>query len=368
MFEPVTATPQRQPAAPPDEAKLRSARGSAALDQWRGLALILVLISHGFFFTNRVNGAGRIGVNLFFFISGILVFRSLAKDAEGAWERTRSFWWRRLRRLYPALLAYLAVMVAAGFFLQRIPGQPQPSDFRSYIRELPWALAYLNNYHPGGPMAMGHLWSLGCEMQFYFVAPLIFILGGAVAQRRVAVFGMITAALMALGILYPLRRAHLDAAKYHFEIAVWPMMLGFFCEFAKRWFLQLPLTVVKLIFGLGWLSLAASLALMSFGMEAKVLAIGVGSVLLFPCFLGYVFGLPMPGKPGAFLRWCGERTYSVYLWQQPLTICNFLPSWLHPIGAAAALPIGALWFRWFEKPFLSANRSHRLSASEAPAP
>ena len=54
----------------------RDARGSIALDQWRGLALLLVLISHGFFFTDRVNGIGRVGVNLFFFISGILVFRS----------------------------------------------------------------------------------------------------------------------------------------------------------------------------------------------------------------------------------------------------------------------------------------------------
>ena len=50
--------------------------GSIALDQWRGLALVLVLISHGFFFTDRVNGIGRVGVNLYFFISGILVFRT----------------------------------------------------------------------------------------------------------------------------------------------------------------------------------------------------------------------------------------------------------------------------------------------------
>jgi hypothetical protein len=51
---------------------------SVALDQWRGLALVLVLISHGFFFSDCVHGIGRVGVNLFFFISGVLVFRSLA--------------------------------------------------------------------------------------------------------------------------------------------------------------------------------------------------------------------------------------------------------------------------------------------------
>src|ERR1035438_2389048 len=73
----------------------REQAGSIALDQWRGLALVLVLISHGFFFTDRVNGIGRVGVNLFFFISGILVFRSLSRSrAASPWERPRSYWWR----------------------------------------------------------------------------------------------------------------------------------------------------------------------------------------------------------------------------------------------------------------------------------
>ena len=58
----------------------RASNGSIALDQWRGFALILVLFQHALFFTNRVSGLGRIGVNLFFFISGILVYRSLHKE------------------------------------------------------------------------------------------------------------------------------------------------------------------------------------------------------------------------------------------------------------------------------------------------
>src|SRR5271169_1008455 len=102
-------------------------RGSEALDQWRGLALILVLISHGFFFTGRVNGAGRVGVNLFFFISGILVYRSLVRGAGDGWKIAGSFWWRRLRRMYPALIAYVLTMMLAVVFLQRLPGQSPSS-------------------------------------------------------------------------------------------------------------------------------------------------------------------------------------------------------------------------------------------------
>ena len=91
----------------------RSSNGSIALDQWRGFALILVLFQHALFFTNRVNGLGRIGVNLFFFISGILVYRSLHKEeaVKSGWQLARSFWWRRFRRLYPALIAYVLTML-----------------------------------------------------------------------------------------------------------------------------------------------------------------------------------------------------------------------------------------------------------------
>jgi peptidoglycan/LPS O-acetylase OafA/YrhL len=150
-------------------------------------------------------------------------------------------------------------------------------------------------------------------------------------------------------------------AKYHFEIAVWPMMVGFFCEYARNWFLKWPRALVKVIFVAGIFSLVAALSLMFLGMEMKKMVIGVGGFLLLPCLLGYLFGLPMPGQAGHFLRWIGERTYSIYLWQQPFTLCNFLPSFLHPAGAALAIPVGAAWFHWFEKPFLSVNRSHRAS-------
>src|SRR5438270_6343993 len=98
-----TGAPVLEAGPAPSGANPGSPKGnSASLDQWRGLALVLVLISHGFFFTGKVNGIGRVGVNLFFFISGILVFRSLAKERTVAkWERGCLFWKRRLLRLYP---------------------------------------------------------------------------------------------------------------------------------------------------------------------------------------------------------------------------------------------------------------------------
>ena len=348
---------------------VRVSKGSVALDQWRGFALILVLFQHGFFFTGRVGGLGRIGVNLFFFISGILVYRSLHNaEAKGRWQLAASFWWRRLRRLYPALIAYIVAMLIPVAILQRLPNLPPQSDFASYIHTLPFALTYSINYLAIGAAAMGlvHLWSLSCEMQFYFLAPIIFVLAGRSGRRRMLVFGGVALALAAVGLIYPIRGSQYLSVKYHFEIAAWPMAFGVFCEFAKPWFLRIPRGLVRLIFGFAAAAFAVVVIVMLFGMEAKKLVIATGGLLLFPCLLSYLFGFTVPGVFGGWLAWYGERTYSIYLWQQAFTLCGYIPPMLEPVGAAVSILVGAGWFRIFELPFLSRSRmSHLIAAVDS---
>jgi len=196
------------------------------------------------------------------------------------------------------------------------------------------------------------LWSLACEMQFYLIAPVIYLMGNWMAKRKDLWFGFLLIVLVGLGMAQPL----IGKWKYHFEFAVWPMMLGFCCEYKRHWFQRVPRTVVRPVL---WLSVAicgASMALMVIGFEIKLVVIAVGGLLLAPCWLAYRFGYPMAEAAGRPMRWMGERTYSIYLWQQPFTICNYLPPWWHPLGALIATGVGAVWFRLFEFPFLSVNR------------
>jgi peptidoglycan/LPS O-acetylase OafA/YrhL len=317
--------------------------GSAALDQWRGVALLLVLVSHGLYFTDRVHGAGRVGVNLFFFISGLLVSGSLARNPSAP-----AFLWRRLRRLVPALVGFVAVM---------LPVTVAFHDLDGYRAGLPWALLFSINYRPTvPPVSLGHLWSVSCEMQFYALAPALLLLGG---RTRLALL----ATLVSLGIAAPL----LDPGgldKYHFEFAVWPMMLGFCCE---RWKTSLGWLARG---GIGWASVgvaAGALLLMPLGVQAKQLVIAGGSLAIVACFSGYLSGRCVPGSAGGTLAWLGQRTYSIYLWQQPLTICGYLPAVLHPVGAAASALVGAVSFRWLERPFLSSGRRRSASLGVRPA-
>jgi peptidoglycan/LPS O-acetylase OafA/YrhL len=334
--------------------------GSIALDQWRGLALVLVLISHGFFFTNHVAGAGRIGVNLFFFISGLLVFRSLASSKNKGWRMPLLFWWRRLRRLYPALLAYLLLMLTLMPFLQHIPTNLEHSDLGSFVREMPAALGYYTNYADDVPASMGHFWSLAVEVQFYMVAPALFLLGRGSRRRGLWVYGAVLAISMVYGLIDPIISKVFWRVRYEFQVAVWPMILGFFCEFSKDYWLTLSRSFAKKIYWSGMLILPLSLIVMVISPEAKLPVIAMGTFLLLPCFFAYLFGIPFPGTGGSELAWLGERTYSIYLLQQPLTIAQYLPSTFQPIGALLSTFLGSWWFTWFERPFLSGNREKQI--------
>jgi peptidoglycan/LPS O-acetylase OafA/YrhL len=332
--------------------------GSKALDQWRGLALVLVLISHGFHATGRVEGLGRVGVNLFFFISGILVFRSLDKSrTAGSWARSFSFWHRRFRRLYPALLAYTLVVVLGWTGLQFLHIPRFDRGYDNFLTTLPSAVFYYTNYVPEMALVLGHLWSLSCEMQFYLLAPIIYLAGGTTAGRRNLIFGGLLLVLVALGAAEPFALKNpFSIAKYHFEFAVWPMMLGFFCEYTKNRFMQVPARLVFLIVWFTPAICAACLVPMLMGNRGKVLVVASGALLLLPCFLTYVSGKPVEHRVGGVFRWLGARTYSIYLWQQPFTICYFLPPAWWPAGALISIGLGNVWFRWFELPFLSDSR------------
>jgi peptidoglycan/LPS O-acetylase OafA/YrhL len=355
--------PNTTPGSDSTSAKERNAAGSGgsgnstALDQWRGLALVFVLISHGFFFTGRVPGMGRVGVNLFFFISGVLVFRSLSRSRENAgWAITRSFWKRRARRLYPAMATYVLAMLPLVFALQHQPGRPD-AELAEYLHTIPVALVYGVNYWPFNPLSLGHLWSLSCEMQFYLLAPAIFLLGGQTAVRRHLVWGTLLLALTATGLV----GAMLDktgAYRYHFEIAVWPMMLGFCCEYRKDLFQRIPAKWFHGIIITGLVAFGAMTLLMFCGLEMKKPVVAIGTFAFIPCFLAYIGNRTLSGPIGRAMTWMGERTYSIYLWQEPFTICNYLPTILHPVGAIVSVFVGGAWFRLFERPFLSAGRKH----------
>jgi peptidoglycan/LPS O-acetylase OafA/YrhL len=260
-----------------------------------------------------------------------------------------------VRRLYPALLAYVVLMIPVVYTLQSLAEPRLGLDPPTYFRMLPFAVTYLVNYAHIQAMALGHLWSLSCEMQFYLLAPLIFLAGCRANLSRGLVWGFILLVLISLGFSR-VQSGTLGWEKYHFEFAVWPMMFGFFCEYQQARLRRVPAWLVwPASIGALVVFVAGSVVMLA-SHEMKKLVIASGTLVMIPCWFSYLKGLPIPGVPGRVLAWLGERTYSIYLWQQPLTICNYLPFVWHPVGALLSMFVGAASFHFFERPFLSATR------------
>jgi len=84
------------------------------IDGLRALAVVPVVLFHadipGF-------SGGFVGVDIFFVISGFLITSLLLNELQDNTFSLRRFYIRRARRLFPALVAVVAVTLLASFFL-----------------------------------------------------------------------------------------------------------------------------------------------------------------------------------------------------------------------------------------------------------
>ncbi len=160
-----------------------------ALDGLRAFAVAGVIAYH---FNLHWADGGYLGVDLFFVLSGFLITGLLAGEVERRQTiALRSFWFRRAKRLLPAVMLLLVVLSVYTWW-----GGPNitPSVFRG---DAIATLFYYANWHfifthqsyfaqfaVASPLK--HTWSLAIEEQFYLLWPLALLGGVAVATRRVA--------------------------------------------------------------------------------------------------------------------------------------------------------------------------------------
>jgi peptidoglycan/LPS O-acetylase OafA/YrhL len=148
------------------------------LDSLRGVAVLLVLIFHGFSFpatVSKFSGVWRLfvaataggwtGVNLFFVLSGFLI-TGILFDSKSRPDYYSRFYVRRALRILPAfylLLLLLLVLPRTGLFEQRHVGRP-------FVVLSFFYLANMTAFF-GVPGQYAALWSLAVEEHFYLVWP-----------------------------------------------------------------------------------------------------------------------------------------------------------------------------------------------------
>jgi peptidoglycan/LPS O-acetylase OafA/YrhL len=173
----------------------------AELDGLRGIAILLVVV-HRFWPRSAVGpwadaaGAGWIGVDLFFVISGFLI-AGILLDTRGEPGFFRNFYARRILRIFP--LYYLFV---GGVFLA-FSGS---AEFREHSGSPIWYLVHLGNMPEGMldndvPYWLAPVWSLAIEEQFYLTFPLVVAIVRPERLGRVLVAMIIAAPLIRLGTM-----------------------------------------------------------------------------------------------------------------------------------------------------------------------
>jgi len=145
------------------------------IDGLRGLAVILVLIYHNFFYL-EITWYGQFGVDLFFVISGFLITEILLKSVSSAKYFT-NFYGRRFMRIFP--IYYLCLVII--FFI--LPDQLLlDATLKTSKADQWWFWTYMQNWFfvmhgvRIGTAPITHFWTLAVEEQFYLLWPPIILL------------------------------------------------------------------------------------------------------------------------------------------------------------------------------------------------
>ncbi len=343
-------------------------------DGMRALAVMMVIQGHLGFTQGTFEPFSGMndGVAIFFVMSGFLITGLLLREQDKGGIQVLRFYGRRILRLYPALLLYVAG-VAIADWLDIATVKPV-----AYVASLTYLMNYISPANHSRELS--HLWSLAVEEQFYLTWPLVM----KYARRIV-----MPLAVVALIASFWLRVHPLDPTN----------------RLIPRWFLPAAdsillgsvaaLIVVPRYRSTAWMRRLLSspeclmLAVVAYtAFKWSVIpGIGVGNsafVLLYIQHAGVVLGLiwictnqqsllvrTLELAPIAYL---GRISYGIYLWQG-LFVRNGPAdprSWVHefPVNVVLSVAVAALSYSLVERRFLSIKRyfkprDRRVHNSEA---
>ncbi len=337
-----------------------------AIDGLRGVALLGVLGFHA----NGMLRGGYLGVDLFFVLSGFLITRLLIDEhrATGRIELW-SFWVRRARRLFPALLLLMPAIGLYAHFVAR------PAELAGIRADALATLAYVANWRAVlsersywelflSPSPLEHTWSLAIEEQFYVLWPLV--VSAVLWRFGVRVLFAVTVALAALSMLAMVvlfDPEETTRVYYGTDTRAAAILAGaaFSCVAPsspafRRWVgLALNVAGVLALAGLAWAWWAIDgrdFLLYRGGFWLTELL----SLILVACALerhGNVVARLLSLAP---LRALGTLSYGAYLWHWPVNLvltaerCHLDGAALHALRFGVTLGIAALSYDLVERP------------------
>ncbi len=363
-----------------------------ALDGLRAFAVIGVLCYHGGL--DWAQG-GFLGVDLFFVLSGFLITTLLLREREDTGGiALGSFWLRRARRLLPALLLLLALVVIYALVFAA------PDELRTIRGDALASLGYVANWRfivtDGSyfaqfqaPSPLRHVWSLAIEEQFYLIWPLIVfavlrVRDGSTRALAVMSSAMLVGSVALMAMLYEPGR---DPSRVYYgtDTRAQSLLVG-----ALLAMLMLYRPVIEGRVGRAALQVASVAA--ALGLAAMWVLVGdresllyTGGFLAQALLVAVVIAAVVQPRRGplavllsiGWIRWVGRVSYGVYLYHWPVYVAldeervGLDGEALFAVRVTVTLVIAALSFYLLEMPIregrLPGNRLRILAPSAAVA-
>ena len=358
-----------------------------------GLRAVAVLAVVGFHAFPRWVRSGFVGVDIFFVISGFLISTIIFAGIERGQFSFADFYGRRVRRIFPALIAVLAASFAFGWFTLFA------DEFKQLGKEMAGGAGFVanlvflgeNSYFDVNILLkpLVHLWSLGIEEQYYIVWPLLI---WAASRSRVNLLAA-TLAIFIGSFVLSLRSVDSDAvfAFYAPQTRFWELLAGSALAYATLHREQLQAAVALRLHGAPklerWWRRSKPSPTMSREWQSIVGMYLIARSILFtdphdfpglgalPTIAGAV--LIISAGPGAWINrtvlssrlmvWFGLISFPLYLWHWPLLSFDTIVTGATPttnariVAVAAAVALAWLTMRFVERPL-------RFSKSAAMAP
>jgi peptidoglycan/LPS O-acetylase OafA/YrhL len=331
------------------------------IDGLRSIAILSVVLFHAGVL--GISG-GFTGVDVFFVISGYLIGGHIHSELERGTFSYRTFYYRRAKRILPALYAVLIALLLVSlvlfspFELRRLASYSiatvlSSSNFLFWRR-----LGYFTPDANQNPLLM--TWSLAVEEQFYLLIPLMMVLLSRL-RRRLALQLIVLISVISFAIAWIESTRQPIANFYLLHSRAWELGVGVALAIAESRARKLPLTERGTRANLaGWIGLGMILAPFHFlGPDTPfpgpaALPSVAGSALLIASRGSWVNRSLLSLRALVFI---GSVSYSWYLWHWPiLALLRILHEGPLPLSwgltaVTGALALAVLSYYFIERPF-----------------